>query len=62
MTDLFLIQLFTVKYDRKHFEQIKSQILTCCLKQQRHQELFEVRRTVSPKRNTKYKWARQTIN
>ena len=34
MTDSFLIQLCTVMYDRKPFEQIKSQILTCYLKQQ----------------------------
>ena len=62
MTDSFLMQLCTVRYDRKPFEQIKSQILTCCVKQQHHQDFFEVRRFAAPKRHTKYKRPRQTIN
>ena len=62
MTDSFLMRLCTVRYDRKPFEQIKSQILTCCLKQRRHRDFFEVRRTAAPKRHTKYTQPRQTIN
>ena len=44
MTDSFLMRLCCERYDRKPFEQIKSQILTCCVKQQRHRGIFEVRR------------------
>ena len=55
MTDSFLIQLCTIGYDSKPFEQIKSQILTCCLEQQRHRDFFEDRRNAAPKRHTKYK-------
>ena len=29
MTDLFLVRFRTVRYDRKTFEQIKTQILKC---------------------------------
>ena len=62
MTNLFLMQLCTERYDRKPFEQIKSQILTCCVKHQRHQDFFEVRRFAAPKRHTKYKQPRHKIN
>ena len=62
MTDSLLMRLCTERYDRKTFEQIKSQILTCCLEQQRHQEYSEVQWTVAPKRHKKYKKPRQTIN
>ena len=62
MTDSFLMQLCTETYDRKPFEQIKSQILMCCVKQQRHRDFFEVRRIKAPKRHTKYKQPRQKIN
>ena len=55
MTDLVLMRLCTVKYDSKHFEQIKSQILMCCVKQRRFRDFFEVRRIAAPKRHTKYK-------
>ena len=34
---------------------MKLWILTCCLKQRRQQDLFEVLRTGVPKRHTKYK-------
>ena len=57
-----LCNFSTVRYDRKPFEQIKLQILTCCLKQWRHRDLFEVQRTAPPKRHTNYKYPRQTIN
>ena len=56
------MQLCNIRYDRKPFEQVKSQILTCCLEQQRHRDLFELQRTVVPKRHTMYKYPRQTIN
>ena len=57
------MRLCTVRYNRKpFFEQIKSQILTCCLEQKRHRDFFEVQRSVAPKRHTKYKQPRQTIN
>ena len=59
MTDLFLMRLCTVRYDRKPLEQIKSKILTCCLEQLRHQDFFEGRQTAAPKRHTKYKQPRQ---
>ena len=62
MTDSFLLRFCTVKYDCKPFEQIKSQILTGCVEQQRHQDFFEVRPTASPKCHTNYKLPRQTIN
>ena len=62
MTNLFLMQLCTVRYNHKTFEQIKSQILTCCLKQQRHQDFFEVLHNAAPKRHTNYKRQRQTIS
>ena len=62
MTNSFLMQLCTVRYNDKPFEEIKSQILTCCLEQQRHQDFFEVRRNAAPQRHTKYKLPRQTIN
>ena len=59
MTDLFLMQFCTVRYDHKPFEQIKSEILTCCVEHQRHQDFFEVQHISVPKCHTKYK---QTIN
>ena len=62
MTDLLLMKLCTVSYDRKPFEQIKSQILTCCVEQQRHQDFFEVLWNAALKHHTKYKQTRQTIN
>ena len=62
MTDSFLTRLCTERYDRKPFEQIKSHILTCCVEQLRHQDLFEGWRFAAPKRHTKYKLPRQTIN
>ena len=62
MTDSFLMRLCTEKYDRKPSEQIKLQILTCCVKQKRHRDFFEVRGIVALKRNTKYARPRQTIN
>ena len=62
MTDSFLTRLCTERYDRKPFEQIKSQILTCCVEQQRHPEFFEIRRFAAPKRHKKYKLPRQKIN
>ena len=62
MTNLFLMQLCTEKYDRKPFEQIKSQTLTCCVEQQSHRDFFEVRRIAAPKRHRNYKRPRQTIN
>ena len=62
MTDLFFMRLCTETYDRKPFEQIKSQILTCCFEQKRHRDFFEVQQISAPKRHTKYKQPRQTIN
>ena len=62
MTDSFLMRLCTERYDRKPFEQIKSQILACCVEKQRHREFFEVRRIAALKRHTKYKRPRQKIN
>ena len=62
MTNSFLMQLCNVRYDRKPSEKIKLQILTCCIKQQRHRDFFEVIRFVAPKRHKKYKRPRQTIN
>ena len=62
MTDSFLMLLCTERYNCKPFEQIKLQILTCCVKQQRHQDFFEFRQIAAPKRHTKYKQPRQTIN
>ena len=62
MTYSFLTRLCTEWYDRKPFEQIKSQILTCYVEQQRHQDFFEVRWTAAQKRHTKNKRPRQTIN
>ena len=62
MTDSFLMRLCTVRYNRKPFEQIKFQILTCCVKQQRHQDFFEVQRIAATKRHTKYKRPRHKIN
>ena len=61
MTDSFLMRLCTERYDRKPFEQIKLQILTCCVEQQRHQDFSEVRRIAAPNCHTKYKRPRQTI-
>ena len=37
------------------FEQIKSQILACCVEQQSHGDFFEVRPFVAQKRHTEYK-------
>ena len=51
-----------VRYDRKPFDQIESQILTFCVEQRRHRDFFEVRRTAAPKRHTKYKRPKQTVN
>ena len=62
MTDSFLMQLWTVRYDHKTSERNKLQILTCCLKQRRHRDFFEVQRSAAQKRHTKYKLPRQTIN
>ena len=62
MTDLFLMRLCTEKYDHKPFEQIKSQILTCCVEQQRHKDFCDVRLIAAPRRHTKYKQPRQKIN
>ena len=62
MTDSFLMRVCTVEYDRKPFEKIKSQILTCCVEQRRHRDFFEVRWIAAPKRHTKYKRPRQIIN
>ena len=62
MTDSCLKRLCIVRYDRKPFEKFKSQILTCSLEQQRHQDFFEVRQNAAPKRHTKYKRPIQTIN
>ena len=62
MTVFPLMRLFTVRYDRKPFQQIKSHILTCCLKKWRHQDIFELRCTAAPKRHTKYKRPGQKVN
>ena len=62
MTDSLLMQFCTVRYDRKPFEKIKSQILACCVEQQRHRDFLEVQQIAAPKRHTKYKQLRQTIN
>ena len=62
MTDSFLMRLCTVRSDHKPFEKIKPQILTCCVKQRRHQESFEVQLTAVPKCHTKYNPPRQTVN
>ena len=62
MTDSFHMRLCTEKYYRKPFEQIKSQILKCCVEQLSHRNFFEVRRIAAPKLHTKYKGSRQTIN
>ena len=62
MTDSFLMRFCTVRYDCKPSEQIKSEILTCCVEQQRRRYFFEVRPIAAPKRHTKYKQLRQTIN
>ena len=62
MNNSFFMRLGTKRYDRKTFEQIKSQILTCCVKQQRHPEFFELQRFAAPERHTKYKLPRQTVN
>ena len=62
MTDSFFMRLCTERYDRKPFEHIKPQILTCCVKQKCHRDFFGVRRIAAPKRCTKYKRPRQTIN
>ena len=62
MTDSFFMQLCTERYDHNPFEQIKSQILTCCVEHQRHRDFFEVQWIAVLKRHTKYKQPRQTIN
>ena len=62
MTDFFLMLLCNVRNYRKPFEQIKSQILTCCLEQHHHQDLFEVRQLIAPKRHTNHNQTRHTIN
>ena len=62
MTDLFPTYLFTEGYDHKPFEQIKLQILTCCVEQQRHRHFFEVQRFAAPKRHKKYKRTMKSIN
>ena len=62
MTDSLLMRICTVRYDHKPCEQIKSQIITCCLRQQHHRDFFEVLQTAAPKLHTKYKRPRQTIN
>ena len=62
MTNSFLMPFCTVRYNRKPFEQIKLDILMCCVKQKRHQYLFEVQQIAGPKRHTKYKRPRQKIN
>ena len=62
MTDSFFMRLCTERYDRKPFEQTKSQILTCCVEQQRHRDFFEVQQIAAPKRRTKYKRPIRTIN
>ena len=43
-------------------KKIKSQILMCSLEQKCHRDFFEVRWSLDPKRHTKYKRPRQTIN
>ena len=55
MTDSLLLQLCTVRYDHKPFEQIKSKILTCPVEQRHHQDLIEVQRTAAAERHKKYK-------
>ena len=62
MTDSFFMRLCTEKYDRKPFKTNQIADLTCCVKQQRHRDFFEVRLIVAPKRHTKYKQPRQAIN
>ena len=61
MTDYFLMLSCNVRYDHKPFEQVKSQILTSCVKQQRHRDFLGIRRTEAPKHHTKNKRTRQAI-
>ena len=62
MINSFVCDFSTVRYDRKPIEKIKLWIRTCCLKQRRHRDFFEVRRTAALKCHTKYKEPKQTIN
>ena len=62
MTDSFLIQLCTVRYDHKPLKKTRSQNLTYYFEQKHHQDFFEVLRNAGPKHHTKYKCLRQTIN
>ena len=54
MTNSFLIRFSPVWYDRKPFEQIKSQILTCSLEHRRQRDYFEVPWSAAPKHHTKW--------